>query len=497
MSSSTKQKVTLRLALIFGFALGQAQEIPDRPEKLKFPPLVYDAPNPVDYRVDLKSGAIVYIYPDRERPLIDLTVNVRGGSYLDPEGLEGLAGLTGHLMARGGIPSSPADELDEELDFLAARLSSNFGGLNGSVSLNLLSKDADRGFEILRAVLAAPSFQEDKMALRKMQVLQRLKQRNDDSKNIESRERNFLAYGDDFWFNRHTTAASLESIRREDLLAFHHDWVHPQNFIVSVSGDFDRDEMLARLDGVFAAWPYPGKKSPPVPQVQKYGKPGVYIVDKDVNQGRVSIMLPGIRWDDPDFYTIQVMNDVLGGGGFTSRITNRVRSDEGLAYSARSAFPGGAFYPIVFRAGFQSKSRTVAYATSIVLEEIERITHEPVTADELLTAKKSFIDTFPNNFASAAQVVSAFASDEMIGRYAKQPDYWAKYRDNIEEVDVVAVQRVAKRRLKLGQVIILVVGQKDEILKGHPDHPVKMGSLAKGRVRELPMRDPLTMKPLE
>ncbi|HJN90568.1 MAG TPA: hypothetical protein QGG93_09570, partial [Verrucomicrobiota bacterium] len=101
------------------------------------------------------------------------------------------------------------------------------------------------------------------------------------------------------------------------------------------------------------------------------------------------------------------------------------------------------------------------------------------------------------NFASAAQVVSAFASDEMIGRYAKQPDYWAKYRDNIEEVDVVAVQRVAKRRLKLGQVIILVVGQKDEILKGHPDHPVKMGSLAKGRVRELPMRDPLTMKPLE
>jgi len=497
MSSSTKQKVTLRLALIFGFALGQAQEIPDRPEKLKFPPLVYDAPNPADYRVELKSGAIVYIYPDRERPLIDLTVNIRGGNYLDPEGMEGLADLTGHLMARGGIPSSPADELDEELEFLAARLSSNFGGLNGSVSLNLLSKDADRGFEILRAVLAAPSFQEDKMALRKTQALQGIKQRNDDSKNIESRERNFLAYGEGFWFNRHTTAASLESIRREDLLAFHHDWVHPQNFIVSVSGDFDRDEMITRLDGVFAAWPYPGKKSLPVPQVQKYGKTGVYIVDKDVNQGRVSIMLPGIRWDDPDFYAIQVMNDVLGGGGFTSRITNRVRSDEGLAYSARSAFPGGAFYPIVFRAGFQSKSRTVAYATSIVLEEIERITREPVTAAELLTAKKSFIDTFPNNFASAAQVVSAFASDEMIGRYAKQPNYWAKYRDNIEAVDVAAVQRVAKRRLKLGQVIILVVGQKDEILKGHPDHPVKLGSLAKGRVKELPMRDPLTMKPLK
>ena len=495
MNLSTKQKVALGWVAVFGLALGQAQEIPDRPEKLRFPPLVYDAPNPADYRVELESGAVVYIYPDRERPLIDLSVNIRGGSYLDPKGKEGLAGLTGSLMARGGIPSSPADELDEELEFLAARLSSSFGGLSGSVDLNLLSKDADRGFEILRAVLAAPSFQQDKLALRKTQALQGLKQRNDDSKNIESRERNFLAYGERFWFNRHTTAASLESIRREDLLAFHHEWVHPQNFIVSVSGDFDRDEMLKRLDGVFAAWPHPGKKAPPVPQDQKYGKPGVYIVNKDVNQGRVSIMLPGIRWDAPDYYAIQVMNDVLGGGGFTSRITNRVRSDEGLAYSARSAFPGGVYYPVVFRAGFQSKSSTVAYATSIVLEEIERITREPVTKEELLTTKKSFIDTFPNNFASAAQVVSAFASDEMIGRYAKQPHYWANYRDNIESVDIAAVQHVAKQRLKLDQMIILIVGQKGEILKGHPDHPVKLGRLVKGGVIELPMRDPLTMQP--
>ena len=489
--------MALGLVAILGLALGQAQEIPDRPEKLTFPPLVYDAPNPADYREELESGAIVYIYPDRERPLIDLSVNIRAGSFLDPEGKEGLANLTGHLMARGGIPSKPANELDEELEFLAARLSSSFGGLNGSISLNLLSKDADRGFEILRAVLAAPSFQEDKLALRKTQLLQGLKQRNDDSRNIESRERNFLAYGENFWFNRHTTAASLESIRREDLLAFHHEWVHPRNFIVSISGDFDRDAMLERLDGVFAAWPHPGKKSPPVPQEREYGKSGVYIVDKDVNQGRVSIMLPGIRWDDPDFYAIQVMNDVLGGGGFTSRITNRVRSDEGLAYSAGSSFPGGSHYPVVFRAGFQSKSRTVAYATSIVLEEIERIAGEPVSAEELLTAKKSFIDTFPNNFASSAQVVSAFAGDEMIGRYARQPNYWAEYRDNIEAVDIAAVQRVAKRRLRLGQVIILIVGQKEEILKGHPDHPVELGRLAKGGVKELPMRDPLTMKPLK
>ena len=492
-----KRIVARVCSLVMMVVIGQAQDIPDRPEKLTFPPLVYEPPKPSEYRTVLKSGVVVYIYPDRERPLIDLTVHIRGGSYLDPMGKEGLAALTGSLMARGGIPSKPADELDEELEFLAARFSSSLTGLNGSVSLNLLSKDVDRGFQILRAILAAPSFQEGKLALRKTQILQGLKQRNDNSSSIESRERAHLGYGGEFWFNRHVTAASIESIRREDLLAFHHKWVHPKNFIVSVSGDFDRDEMLRRLDEVFVRWPHEGDKAPAVPQKIKYGKPGVYIINKDVNQGRVSIIMPGIRWDDPDYYTIQVMNDILGGGGFTSRITNRVRSDEGLAYSARSAFPGGGYYPIVFRAGFQSKSRTVAYATSIVLEEIKRIKDEPVTLEELVTAKKSFTDTFPNNFSSPVQVVSQFAEDEMIGRFANQPDYWAQYRDRIEAVDIQAVQFVAKRRMDLAKVIVLIVGQKDEILKGHPDHPVRLERLTRGGVKELPMRDPLTMKPLK
>ena len=85
----------------------------------------------------------------------------------------------------------------------------------------------------------------------------------------------------------------------------------------------------------------------------------------------------------------------------------------------------------------------------------------------------------------------------MIGRYASQPGYWKKYRDQIEAVDIKAVQRVAKRRLETTKVIVLIVGQKEEILKGHPDHPVKLERITHGGVKELPMRDPLTMKPVK
>ena len=288
----------------------------------------------------------------------------------------------------------------------------------------------------------------------------------------------------------------MDSITREDIEAFHKKWFHPDDFVVAVNGDFDRDEMVRKLEALFGDWPFAGEKPPPIPTNTVFAAPGVYLVDKDVNQGRVVIMLPGILRDNPDYLDVLVMNDILGGGGFTSRIMNSVRSDEGLAYDASSSFPGGIYYPYTFTAEFQSKSRTVAYAASIVFREIKKMAEAPPSAQELNTSKRGWIDRFPGNFASKGQVAGAFAQDEFTGRYAKDPDFWKNFRARLGAVTAADVQRVAKKYLTPDKAVILVVGQKSEIEKKLPDHPVELKDLTAGPVTELPLRDPLTMKPL-
>jgi zinc protease len=222
--------------------------------------------------------------------------------------------------------------------------------------------------------------------------------------------------------------------------------------------------------------------------------PGVYLVNKNVNQGRVSILLPGIMRDDPDYFPAAIMNDILGGGGFTSRLVNRIRTDEGLAYHAGSSIPGGIYHVPPVQALFQTKSRTVPYAISIVFEEMKRITSEPVSDEELETTINGMIDRFPQAFATKAQIAGTFAQDELTGRYKRDPDYWKHYRDKVRAVTKADVQRVARRLLKPADARVLIVGQQEEILLGHPDKTARVQNFANGNLIAWPLRDPLTLK---
>jgi len=486
-----------RHVLAAAVALGAAslpavgQEIPDHPDELFFEPIVFDPPSAQDHRHVLESGMVVFIAEDRALPLVNISITLRVGSWLDPAGQEGLASMTGSQMRRGGTKSLSAEELDERLDFLAARVSTGFGATSGGASLNCLADNLGEALPLFVEVLRDPRFQEDRLALVREQALQSMKKRNDDSADIEGREWGVLLYGGDHFTNRFTTEASLGAISRDDLVAFHRKYFHPSNMIAAVSGSLETDEMLARLEGAFADWPGSAPTVPPIPESIHPSAPGLYRIQKDVNQGRVSLGLPTVKRDHPDAYALQVMNAVLGGSA-TSRITRTVRSNEGLAYSAGSGLSVGVWYPGRFRAGFQSKSPTVLWATELVLDEIRKMREEPVTAEDLEIVKSSLIQTFPSSFATKAQAMAIFASDEYT---ARSPSYWQTYRSRIREVSAEDVQRVARTHLVPEKMILLMVGDQAAIDGGDSAHEVRAEALAPGgRVTELPLRDPMTMK---
>jgi predicted Zn-dependent peptidase len=473
--------------------LAQQSQIPSHPRELKYAPLSYTPPKREQYRHVLSNGIVAYLVEDHDLPLVNVSTLVRTGSYLDPAGKEGLASLTGSQMRSGGTTSKTAEEFDEAADFLAASISSSITALQGNASLNLLTKDIDQGLALYFDMLKNPRFQEDRLTLAKSQLLQNMERRNDRTDVIEQREWNRLMYGPDFFSAKESTKASIEGITRDDLIAFHKKHYNPAGFIMAVSGDFNTKEMIAKLEAAMKGWPASKETVPPVPKQTHVPVAGVYTVHKaDVNQGRVSIGHMGTMRDNPDYYALSIMNDILGGGGFTSRITSRVRSDEGLAYSAGSNFGFGVYNPGVFRATFQSKNPTTSQAIDIIMEEISRLRTTKVTAEELETAKNSFIEVFPRNFATASQIAGIFAQDE----FTKRPsDYWTTYRDRIRAVTADDVLRVAQKYLQPDKMVVLVVGNIDEIAKGNPDKPQhSLAKIAKdGTLRKIPLPDPLTL----
>jgi zinc protease len=498
-TSRTFSALLLALALLAASPVAilaqtaQQPGIPARPEELKYTRLTYNPPKRASYRHVLSNGVVVYAVEDHDLPLVNISTLVRTGSYLDPAGKEGLAALVGSQMRAGGTAKMTAEQFDEAADFLAAQISSGVGSIQGNANLNLLAKDVDKGLALYADMLRTPAFQEDRLKLAKSQILQALERRNDNTSAIEAREWNRLLYGAEHFSSKDLTKASIDSITRQDLVDFHQKYFQPAGFIIAASGDFKTEELLAKLEAAFKGWPSNKMAVPDVPKPTQTPVAGIYTVNKpDVNQGRVSIGHIGSTRDNPDSYAIEIMNDILGGGGFTSRIMSRVRSDEGLAYSAGSSYGMGVYYPGTFRAAFQSKSATTAQAIQIVLDEINRIRTQKVSAEELETAKNSAVETFPRIFATAAQVASTFAQDE----YTKRPaNYWDTYRQRIAAVTADDVQRVAQKYLDPSKLVILVVGNIDDITKGNPDHPeYSLTKLATtGQIRRIPLPDPLTM----
>jgi predicted Zn-dependent peptidase len=473
-----------------------AQDIPEHPDKLRYPPLKFEVPDASKIRMTLSTGTPAYLMEDPSLPIVDLKILIRGGSFNEPPGKAGVADLTADLMRTGGTATRDPNAVDEEIDFLAANVAIGVDDVSGSASLSILSKDLDKGLAILMDLLRNPAFRQDKLDTLKAQTLDALKSRNDRTSSIEAREVNLLFYGPDYPINRIATKASVDSITRDDLRAFHASWIHPSRFIVAAAGAFKKDELAAKLEAAFKEWPPIAEAvSGPVtaPKVTYEPKPAIYCFNKEgknITQGRVTIGHMGVDIHQPDVQAIRVMSYILGAGGFSSRLMQRVRTQEGLAYDVRSDLRPGLVYPFPFKIVFQSKNESCAYAAKLCLEEVERIRKEGVSPEELKAAQAFYLDAFPGLFFSTKmQTAGTFAQAELLG-FPK--DYYTTYREKIAKLSPDDIRRAAQEHLHPSKFAWVVVGNIPAIEAGDGAHPVKLADL--GTVVPVPLADPFTLE---
>lgn len=487
------------LGLLVPGAAAQETAIPDRPEELVFPDFAFETPDGSEVHHTLPNGVSVIVVEDHTLPLIRISTTLRIGGFLDPEDRIGLSSLTAVMMREGGAGERGPEGFDERVEFLAARISASSRDTEASASLRTITPVFDESLDLFFDLLRSPRFDESRFEVRRENLLEDLKQRNDDADRMLAREWNLLLYGDGHYRGRQMTTAHLDAITTDDLRAFHLDYWRPEHMVFAVSGDVDTAEILATLEAKLAEWPE-ADDAPPVawpPEGEPASPaPGIYHLEKDIPQGKVRIghlSPPWDDWDNPDRAAIQVMDHILGASGFTSRIMQRIRSDEGLAYGAGGRFRFDAVGPSGYSMGYQSKSPTVALAAAIAFEELNRIRDEPVTEAELDVARRALVDSFPRRFESAGARASIFAADAVLGR---DHAYWSRWRDQVEAVTAADVQAAARKYLRPNEMVMLVVGVWSDIEPGDPEGRAAMADLLGGKVTHLPVRDPLTLAPI-
>jgi zinc protease len=480
-----KRTVTVILALAFvcvGLGLGQARH----PSELKYPALKYDPPDPKAFRTEYAGGLRAYVQEDRSLPLFNIVAIVNCGGLYVPKEKVGLDTVLGDQLIKGGTKTRDGAAIEERIDFLGGSLNFNVGERTSTLSLSVLSKDLDEGLAIFFDVLMNPEFREEPLKLAKARFVEQLRQANDQPSGVLNREFEKLLYGANA-LTWQPTKASYEGITAADLKAFHVKYFGPKNVILAVAGDFAKTDLKAKVNKFAAGWKGKAVVFPALPKAFPSPEPGVYFIQKAINQGYVSLGHLGIEDTNPDYFAVQVMNFILGGGSFTSRITTKVRSDEGLSYSQGSRFMYRWGLPGTFSGYVQTKSSTVGYAISLILAEFNRIRTEPVSDAEMETAINYYLESFADAFQSSQATMMSFANLEMTG---KSMDYYRTYRSKIQAVTKARVQEVAGKYIHPDKAVIVIVGDYEPCNKGGDEWPGPLDKL--GKVHKVKLTDPMT-----
>jgi zinc protease len=407
-------------------------------------------------RVALGNGMVIFLQEDRELPLIQMTLMVRGGYRDEDAAKRGLVNIYGQAWRTGGTAKRTGDDLDDFLEARGADVETGGGLASTTLGISCLKQNFDEVWDVALELLQHPEFRSEKIDLAKRQLAAIIARRNNNVDSIVARESDKLGYGADSPYARHPEFSTVAAVTRDDLLAWHKAHVHPNNMLLGIVGDFDTKVMEAKLRKAFESWPRGPAVAPAPREVPPGAKPGYYFIQKDdVNQSNIAMVHLGITRDNPDYYAVVVMNEVLG-GAFVGRLFMNVRSKKGLAYGVGGGVGGGWDHPGLFSIMTSTKSGSTAAAIDALYEEIDNIKKVPPTADELQRAKDSILNSFIFRFDSRDKILDEKMTYEF---YGYPLDRLEHFRAAVEKVTIDDVSRVAGKYIDKSKLAVLVVGK--------------------------------------
>ena len=462
-----RARMGLHLSLLLVLGLSPAVAQPQAPARaatasaaapsvkdLKFPPLGPIRIPDVD-TATLPNGMKLFLLEDHELPVVNGAARIRTGNLFDPPDKIGLATVTGMVMRTGGTQAKTGDQLDQELEDIAASVESDIGETSGSVSFSALKENTDAVLGAFHDVLVEPQFRQDKIDLAITQLRSGIARRNDDPHGIAEREFANLVYGKDTPYGWEMEYATLGRIKRQDLLDFYQRSFFPANVMLAVWGDFNSAEMKAKLEKLFAGW---NPRQPPVPafpKVRENAAAGLYLAAKsDVTQTFIVMGQLGGDLRDKDYPALEVMADILG-GGFRSRLFQRVRTRMGDAYEIGADWGANYDHPGLFEISGSTKSASTVETIQAIQEEVAKLRAAEVSDDELNTAKETALNGLVFAFDTRAKTLGRLLTYEYFG-YPK--DFIQQYQKALAAVTKADVLRVARQRLHPETFAIVATG---------------------------------------
>jgi zinc protease len=419
------------------------------------------------YAIEIKKqtlpNGLTVLHSERHNlPIVMVTLLIKASPLNEPSDKAGIAYLTAKMLTEGTYKRK-ASEISEEIEFVGASLDASTSSDYTTISLSILKKDMEKGFEIFSDVLLNPSFPEDEINRKKEMIKGSLRQSEEDPSFVAGKA--FIKeVFDDHPYGRLVNGSieSIDNIKRDDIVRFYHEYYLPNNAILSVVGDLTSNELSSLIERHLGQWKTGDKRQKAEKRAQtekRHKDKKVVIIDKDITQANIVLGHLGIARDNPDYYAVSVMNYILGGGGFASRLMKVVRDEMGLTYSIYSSFSGNK-EPGQFEVEVQTKNESSGTVIKEIFNQINKIKTETVTDQELNDAKAYLTGSFPRRLETSRRIADFLAAVQF---YNLGDDYIERYPDYINHVTKEDVLRVAKKYLIPENYVLVVVGNKKKI----------------------------------